>query len=253
MVCSASARLRLSMACPKNRVLGVAARGASSHLKVGPHRFLCVFMGTTRPSSRLSTARSAPSFILSPAHAVEVSCRRLCLGFRACCRHLECAVRCFGGFAMWVVLVAFMELVGLFVGFASEPASDARQRRPPATPASDARQRRLPAGHTKPPLDSKPAGYARSRSLMPPVTTTARQGCVYRETQRKRTFRCVRRRSCLATYRVSHGTSFLAPGSLARRRLARVNHHHHHRSCLATCYLEISPEEGAHRRRERAL
>ena len=50
----------------------------------------------------------------------------------------------------------------------------ARQRRPPATPASDARQRRLPAGHTKPPLDSKPAGYARSRSLMPPVTTTAR-------------------------------------------------------------------------------
>ena len=188
MVCSASARLRLSMACPKNRVLGVAARGASSHLKVGPHRFLCVFMGTTRPSSRTSTARSAPSFILSPAHAVEVSCRRLCLGFRACCRHLECAVRCFGGFAMWVVLVAFMELVGLFVGFASEPASDARQRRPPATPASDARQRRLPAGHTKPPLDSKPAGYARSRSLMPPVTTTARQGCVYRETQRKRTF-----------------------------------------------------------------
>ena len=124
------------MACPKNRVLGVAARGASSHLKVGPHRFLCVFMGTTRPSSRLSTARSAPSFILSPAHAVEVSCRRLCLGFRACCRHLECAVRCFGGFAMWVVLVAFMELVGLFVGFASEPASDACQRRPPATPAS---------------------------------------------------------------------------------------------------------------------
>ena len=102
-------------------------------------------MGTTRPSSRLSTARSAPSFILSPAHAVEVSCRRLCLGFRACCRHLECAVRCFGGFAMWVVLVAFMELVGLFVGFASEPASDARQRRPPATPASDARQRRPPA------------------------------------------------------------------------------------------------------------
>ena len=128
----------------------------------------------------------------------------------------------------------------------------ARQRRPPATPASDARQRRLPAGHTKPPLDSKPAGYARSRSLMPPVTTTARQGCVYRETQRKRTFRCVRRRSsCLATHRVSHGTSFLAPGSLARRRLARViHHHHHHRPCLATCYLEISPEEGAHRRRE---
>ena len=125
-------------------------------------------MGTTRPSSRFSTARSAPSFILSPAHAVEVSCRRLCLGFRACCRHLECAVRCFGGFAMWVALVAFMELVGLFVGFASEPASDARQRRPPATPASDARQRRLPAGHTKPPLDSKPAGYARSRFLMPP-------------------------------------------------------------------------------------
>ena len=28
--------------------------------------------------------------------------------------------------------------------------------------------------------------------------------------------------------RVSHGTSFLAPGSLARRRLARVIHHHHH-------------------------
>ena len=27
--------------------------------------------------------------------------------------------------------------------------------------------------------------------------------------------------------RVSHGTSFLAPGSLARRRLARVIHHHH--------------------------
>ena len=28
--------------------------------------------------------------------------------------------------------------------------------------------------------------------------------------------------------RVSHGTSFLAPGSLARRRLARSIHHHHH-------------------------
>ena len=42
---------------------------------------------------------------------------------------------------VWVVLVALMELIGLFVGFASEPASDARQRRPPATPASDARQR----------------------------------------------------------------------------------------------------------------
>ena len=27
-------------------------------------------------------------------------------------------------------------------------------------------------------------------------------------------------------HRVSHGTSFLAPGSLARRRLARVIHHH---------------------------
>ena len=27
--------------------------------------------------------------------------------------------------------------------------------------------------------------------------------------------------------RVSHGTSFLAPGSLARRRLARLIHHHH--------------------------
>ena len=101
---------------------------------------------------------------------------------------------------VWVVLVALMELIGLFVGFASEPASDARQRRPPATPASDARQRRLPAGHTKPPLDSKPAGYARGRSLMPPVTTTARHGCIYRETQRKRTFRCVRRRPCLAIW-----------------------------------------------------
>ena len=148
LICSASARLRLSMACPQSRVWGVAARGASSHLKVGPHRFLCVFMGTTRLSSRLSTARSAPSFILSPAHAVEVSCRRLCLGFRACCRHLECAVRCFGGFAMWVALVAFMELVGLFVGFASEPASDARQRRPPATPASDACQRATRSHHS---------------------------------------------------------------------------------------------------------
>ena len=28
-------------------------------------------------------------------------------------------------------------------------------------------------------------------------------------------------------HRVSHGTSFLAPGSLARRRLARLIHHHH--------------------------
>ena len=31
---------------------------------------------------------------------------------------------------------------------------------------------------------------------------------------------------CNAATRVSHGTSFLAPGSLARRRLARVIHHH---------------------------
>ena len=30
----------------------------------------------------------------------------------------------------------------------------------------------------------------------------------------------------LLFYRVSHGASFLAPGSLARRRLARVIHHH---------------------------
>ena len=30
-----------------------------------------------------------------------------------------------------------------------------------------------------------------------------------------------------AECRVSHGASFLAPGSLARRRLARVIHHHH--------------------------
>ena len=59
--------------------------------------------------------------------------------------------------------------------------------------------------------------------------------------------------------RVSHGTRFLAPGSLARRRLARVIHHHHHRiRCrvrsvvvlrpLATgrCY---PPREAAHRPR----
>ena len=33
-------------------------------------------------------------------------------------------------------------------------------------------------------------------------------------------------RSCSALHRVSHGTSFLAPGSLARRRLERLIHHH---------------------------
>ena len=33
-------------------------------------------------------------------------------------------------------------------------------------------------------------------------------------------------------YRVSHGTSFLAPGSLARRRLTRVIHHHNCRNAV---------------------
>ena len=121
-----------------------------------------------------------------------VSCRRLGLGFRACRRHSECAVRCFGGgFAMRVVLVALMELVGLFVGFASEPASDARQR---AERCHDSAQN----------SGSKPAGDVRCRSLIPPVTTTAHSGRIYRETQRKRNFRCVRR-FCLATWEFRPG------------------------------------------------
>ena len=33
---------------------------------------------------------------------------------------------------------------------------------------------------------------------------------------------------CACVHRVSRGTSFLGPGSIARRRLARVIHHHHH-------------------------
>ena len=39
--------------------------------------------------------------------------------------------------------------------------------------------------------------------------------------------------------RVSHGTSFLVPGSLARRWLARVIHHHHH-TCIRPNLLFLS-------------
>ena len=157
-------------------------------------------MSTARPSSRLSIARSAPSFILAPAHAVEVN-RRCLVGAWAWDFARAAATRS----ALCAVLVVVLRCVGCFSCLNGTDRSfcglrqRARQRRPPATSASDARQRRPPAGHTKPRLDSKPAGDVRCRSLMPPVKTTAHHGRIYRETQRKRTFGCVRR-SCLATW-----------------------------------------------------
>jgi hypothetical protein len=157
-------------------------------------------MSTARPSSRLSIARSAPSFILAPAHAVEVN-RRCLVGAWAWDFARAAATRS----ALCAVLVVVLRCVGCFSCLNGTDRSfcglrqRARQRRPPATPASDARQRRPPAGHTKPRLDSKPAGDVRCRSLMPPVKTTAHHGRIYRGTQRKRAFCCVRR-SCLATW-----------------------------------------------------
>ena len=43
--------------------------------------------------------------------------------------------------------------------------------------------------------------------------------------------------------RVSHGTSFLAPGSLARRRLARVSHHHHQKNIPTHRHSKISNQK----------
>ena len=62
---------------------------------------------------------------------------------------LEYAVRCFLRMGAWCFLVGLIRFVGVFVRLrlrlASELASDAGQRRRPATPASDAGQRRRPA------------------------------------------------------------------------------------------------------------
>ena len=119
--------------------------------KVGPQRCLCVFMSTARPSSRLSIARSAPSFILAPVHAVEVN-RRCLVGAWAWDFARAAATRS----ALCAVLVVFLRCVGCFSCLNGTDRSfcglrqRARQRRPPATSASDARQRRPPAGHTKP-------------------------------------------------------------------------------------------------------
>ena len=103
-------------------------------------------MSTARPSSRLSIARSAPSFILAPAHAVEVN-RRCLVGPWAWDFARAAATRS----ALCAVLVVVLRCVGCcsclngtgrsFCGLRQR----ARQRRPPATPASNARQRRPPA------------------------------------------------------------------------------------------------------------
>ena len=145
-------------------------------------------MSTARPTSRLSIARSAPSFILAPAHAVEVN-RRCLVGAWAWDFARAAATRS----ALCAVLVVVLRCVGCFSCLNGTDRSfcGLRQR---------ARQRRPPAGHTKPRLDSKPAGDVRCRFPMPLVKTTAHHGRIYRETQRKRTFRCVRRRSCLVTW-----------------------------------------------------
>ena len=62
------------------------------------------------------------------------------------------------------------------------PASDAVQRRRPATPASDAGQRRRPATPPTPRLDSKPTGDSQGHSFTSPVTPTANRGRFYGKT-----------------------------------------------------------------------
>ena len=140
--------------------------------------FVCLLARLLR-ESRLASRVPVSSLVSSwLARGVEspVARRGCSLSSRACRLGSRCAVRCFLWTGEWDVLVGLVELSVLFVRLclrlASEPPSDATQRRrpatpPPATPPSDAAQRRRPATPPTPRLDSKPTGDAQGNYLRP--------------------------------------------------------------------------------------
>ena len=154
---------------------------------IGRRFCLCVFVDTapsSSPSSLRSVSRSL--FVVALARmrtAITgvVAVGSLLLYFaRACCRHssAQCAV-CLCGVRQWIVLVALIRLVGVFVQLRLRPppcdSAAVRLRHLATPPPCDSAALRLRHLATPPPCDSAAATPLRQKIYRPTPQSASKQ------------------------------------------------------------------------------